>query len=59
MPSEGGNVDWAPQTIEDFQLLEFARKYAENSNHAENRKGAISKVSVERVCSGPAIPLLY
>jgi hypothetical protein len=39
--------------------MEFVKEYAEHSNHSENRKGAVRKVSVERVCSGPAIPLLY
>ncbi len=45
-PSEGGHVDFAPRTPVQEQLLAFAR----------NRYG---HVSVERVCSGMAIPLIY
>ncbi len=45
-PSEGGHVDFAPRTPVQEQLLAFAR----------SRYG---HVSVERVCSGLALPLIY
>ena len=45
-PSEGGHVDFAPRTLVQEQLLAFAR-------------GRYGHVSVERVCSGMGIPLIY
>jgi glucokinase len=46
---------------EDFDLLEFAQKYIEESENVENlrSKGRIHRVSIERLCAGPAIPLIY
>ena len=42
-------------------MLNFAKKYIENSNNVENlrAKGKIDRVSVERLIAGPAVPLLY
>lgn len=45
-PSEGGHVDFAPRTLVQEKLLTFVR----------NRYG---HVSVERVCSGLGITLIY
>lgn len=61
IPSEGGHVDFAPRTAEDIKMMEFAKNYIETSNNVENIKsnGRITRVSVERLCSGPAVPLLY
>jgi len=61
IPSEGGHIDFAPRSAEDIKLMEFAKNYIENSNNVENVKsnGRITRVSVERLCSGRAVPLLY
>ena len=43
----------------------FAQNYIENSNNVENFRGKpkegikIDRISVERVCAGPAVPLIY
>jgi glucokinase len=59
--SEGGHVDFVVQNEDDFELYKFVFDYIENSNNVENlrAKGKIERVSVERLCAGPAIPLLY
>ena len=59
--SEGGHVDFSVRNREDFDLLEFAQKYIEESDNVENlrSKGRIHRVSIERLCAGPAIPLIY
>ncbi len=59
--SEGGHVDFSVRTREDFELLEFAQKFIETSENVENlrAKGRIHRVSVERLCAGPALPLIY
>lgn len=59
--SEGGHVDFPVITEEDWKLTEFARHFIENSNNMENlrAKGKIGRVSTERLCAGPAIPLIY
>jgi len=61
MSTEGGHADWSPKTQEDFDLQEFAKKYIENSNNVENRraKGKVYRISIERLCAGPALPLIY
>merc|ERR1711957_1010824 len=62
IPSEGGHVDFAATDAEDFELQEFAKEYTRTSNNIENQraKGSIlTRVSVERLCAGPAIPLIY
>ena len=60
-PCEGGHVDFTVRNLEDFELLEFAIEYIEHSENIENlrAKGPVSRVSVERLCAGPAIPLIY
>lgn len=42
-------------------MFTFAKDYIENSNNIENlrAKGKIDRVSVERLCAGPAVPLIY
>lgn len=39
----------------------FSREFIENSNNVENKraKGKVGRVSVERLCAGPAVPLIY
>jgi len=41
--------------------MKFAAEYIKTSNNVENMraKGKVSRISVERLCAGPAIPLLY
>jgi len=41
--------------------MQFAMNYIENSNNVENlrAKGKIERVSIERLCAGPAVPLIY
>lgn len=46
-PSEGGHQDFAPQTERQWQYSNFLRQYYK-----------IDHVSVERACSGPAIPVM-
>lgn len=59
--SEGGHVDFSVRNEEDFELLEFAKKFLENSDNVENlrAKGRVHRVSIERLCAGPALPLIY
>jgi glucokinase len=60
-PTEGGHVDFSVQTQEDFELVEFARDFIENSDNVENlrAKGKVGRMSVERLLAGPAVPLIY
>jgi glucokinase len=60
-PSEGGHVDFSVRNKEDFELLEFAKEFIEHSNNEENRraKGKVTRISIERLCAGPALPLIY
>jgi len=46
---------------EDFDLLEFAHKFLDESDNVENlrAKGKVNRVSIERLCAGPAVPLIY
>lgn len=39
----------------------FSRQFIETSNNIENlrAKGKVGRVSVERLCAGPAVPLIY
>jgi hypothetical protein len=39
----------------------FAKEFIETSDNIENlrAKGKTSRISVERLCAGPSIPLLY
>ena len=61
IPSEGGHVDFTVITEEDWELAQFARKFIENSDNIENKraKGKVGRLSVERLCAGPAVPLIY
>lgn len=61
IPSEGGHADFPTPTIEDFELREFAKDYICTSNNIENQKSRckIETISVERVCSSSAVPLIY
>lgn len=60
-PSEGGHVDFTVKNQEDYDLMKFAKKFIETSNNVENlrSKGKIDRVSIERLCAGPAVPLIY
>ena len=59
--SEGGHVDFNVTSEEDWELRKFAEHYIETSNNIENKrgKGKLSRVSIERLCAGPAVPLIY
>ena len=60
-PCEGGHVDFPARSDEDFELLKFAYNYVETSENVENLRGKCkpSRMSIERVCAGPAVPLIY
>lgn len=60
-PSEGGHTDFTPKTDEDYELVKFARNYIQNSKNVENLRGSgkVGRLSVERVCAGPAVPMIY
>lgn len=60
-PSEGGHVDFPARSQEDWDLVKFAYKYIENSDNVENLRGKSkpTRMSIERVCAGPAVPLIY
>ena len=49
------------RTPKEWRLLQHTQKFCENSNNVENLrgKGKVGRVSVERVCAGPALPLHY
>ena len=48
-PSEGGITDWAPRDKVDFRLHTFVNQY----------RSSVSRVSIARVCTGPALPMIY
>lgn len=58
---EGGHLDFNVTSEQDFRLRQFAVNYIETSNNVENlrAKGQIDRVSIERLCAGPAVPLIY
>lgn len=60
-PSEGGHSEFSVRSQEDFELMEFARKFIETSDNEENlrAKGKVGRISIERLCAGPAVPLIY
>ena len=60
-PCEGGHVEFSVRNKEDFELLEHARKFIEESDNVENlrAKGETNRISIERMCAGPAVPLIY
>jgi len=58
---EGGHTDFSILGEEDWDLHKFSKKFIEESTNVENlrAKGRIYRVSAERVCAGPAVPMLY
>jgi glucokinase len=54
-------MDFTVHDEEDFEILKFAKEFIETSNNIENArsKEKIYRVSIQRVVSGPGIPLLY
>jgi glucokinase len=52
--SEGGHVDFNITSEEDYKLRQFAIDYIKKTDDED-----IPRVSVERLCAGPAIPLIY
>ena len=54
-------MDFSVRNQEDFELLEFAKTFLEKSDNVENlrAKGKVHRVSIERLCAGPALPLIY
>jgi len=52
--SEGGHVDFNITSEEDYKLRQFAIDYIKRVDEED-----ITRVSVERLCAGPAIPLIY
>lgn len=61
IPCEGGHCDFAVRNQEDWDLVNFARDFIENSDNIENEraKGKIERVSCERLIAGPAVPLIF
>jgi glucokinase len=60
--SEGGHTDFSVITEEDWQLRQFAVKFIKESKNVENLRSGdvhLTRVSIERLCAGPALPLLY
>lgn len=55
--SEGGHVDFNITSEEDYKLRQFAIDHINNSKRLDEED--ITRVSVERLCAGPAIPLIY
>lgn len=60
-PCEGGHVDFPARSQEDFELMQFAYTFVETSENIENQRGKCkpTRMSIERLCAGPAIPLIY
>ena len=52
--SEGGHSEWSAMSEEDMRLRKFAMSHLTHSNG-----DPITRLSVERLTAGPAIPLLY
>lgn len=61
IPCEGGHCDFAVRSQEDWELMNFAIDYVENSENVENDRATskITRVSNERLLAGPAVPLIY
>lgn len=59
--SEGGHVDFNVTSDDDWKLRNFALKYIPTSENVENHRGRgpLTRVSIERLCAGPAVPLIY
>ena len=60
-PCEGGHTEFSVRSKEDFELLEFGYRFIEESDNIENQRanGKIDRMSIERMCAGPAVPLIY
>jgi len=60
-PTEGGHLDFPIRTDEDYELVNFARDFIKNSNNIENLRGKrnTTRISIESLCAGPCVPLLY
>ena len=52
--TEGGHTEFAAKTEEQWKLRNFALQYCSEKNKIE-----VKRVSIERLCSGPAIPMMY
>lgn len=60
--AEAGHTDFSVVSEEDWLLHQHVIKYVKESQNIENKRGghaSIDRVSVERLCAGPAVPLLY
>ena len=59
--SEGGHTDFSVRNEDDWKLRQFALDYIKNSKNVENKRSAeeITRVSIERLCAGPVVPLIY
>ena len=60
-PAEGGHSDFSIKSEEDWELFKFAQNYIATSKNIENQrgKGKVDRISIERLCAGPAVPLIY
>lgn len=60
-PCEGGHSEYSVRSQEDYDLLEFAVSFIETSDNIENQraKSKVNRISIERLCAGPAVPLIY
>jgi glucokinase len=60
-PAEGGHTDFSVKSEEDWELMKFARDFIENSDNIENQRCRrhVTRLSIESLCAGPAVPLLY
>lgn len=47
-PSEGGHQDFSPRTDREWKYMTFLQEYFK-----------IKRISLERACSGPAMPLIF
>jgi glucokinase len=60
--AEAGHSDMSVVTEEDWRLHQHVIKYIKESDNVEAQRSGhtnITRVSVERVCAGPAVPLIY
>jgi len=61
LSTEGGHTDFTVKSEEDWRLKKFAHDYLKNSDNVENlrARGPTERISIERLCAGPAVPLIY
>lgn len=54
-------MDFPARSDEDWELVKFAYNFIEHSNNVENLRGKTkpTRMSIERICAGPAVPLIY